>query len=340
MRDMEDDFLPQGLQLLENTRDLSKNISTFTYENLAFAGKLRSNVFYKFYQQTVTSKEPYQVTANPPLYDLNRIRKDEQYHGYGGAFSYALRPRLYILGSVERAIRFPNEREIFGSPADAINPGNVQPEQSLNANIGVNLGRFNWAGVHHFRLNSSLFFRDTQGMIRQAITTGNSGTSYYENLEDVLSRGIDAELIYDYRDRFNFTLNFSKFDVLFNTRYNKEGAEYLYYRQQIRNEPSFKLNATFSYQFPNFLQTADRMLVHFHTAFVEGFLRNWSNVGLNHLDQIPTQLSNDLGFVYTFPGQKVSFSADLKNMFNRQRFDNFGLQKPGRAFYSKIVYNF
>lgn len=339
-RDMEDAFLPQGLQLLENTRDLSKNISTLTYENLSFSGKLRSNVFYKFYQQTVTSIEPYQVTANPPQYAIDRIQKHEEYHGYGGAFSYALRPRLYILGSLEQAIRFPNEREIFGSPADAINPGNVQPEQSFNVNLGINLGTYTWAGIHHFRLNSSLFYRDTQGMIRQAITTGNSGTSYYENLEDVLSRGIDAEIIYDYRDRFNFTLNISKFDVLFNTRYNKEGAEYLYYRQQIRNEPSFKFNANASYQFPNLMKSSDRLVVHYHMGYVEGFLRNWSNVGLNHLDQIPTQFSNDLGFVYVFPYQKVSFSMDLKNMFNRQLYDNFGLQKPGRAFYSKIVYNF
>lgn len=340
VRDIEDAFLPQGLQLLANTRDLSKNISTLTYENLSFSGKLRSNVFYKFYQQRVTSNEPYQVTANPPQYDISHIQKQEKYHGYGGAFSYALRQKLYILGSFEKAIRFPNEREIFGSPADAINPGNVQPEQSFNVNLGINLGTYTWEETHHFRLNSSLFYRDTHGMIRQAITTGNSGTSYYENLEDVMSRGVDAELIYDYRDRLNFTFNISKFDVLFNTRFNKEGAEYLYYRGQIRNEPSFKFNANLSYQFHNLIQSTDRMILQYNMAFVEGFLRNWSNVGLNHLDRIPTQFSNDLGLVYVFPSQKISLSMDFKNIFNRQLYDNFGLQKPGRAFYSKIVYNF
>ncbi len=335
-RGTSDAFLPAGLQLLQDTRDLQKSIATFTYENLSFAGKLRTNVFYKYYHQQVTANRPYQVTANPATYDVAKEYKTEKYHGFGGALSFALSSKVYILGSAERAIRFPNEREIFGNPAALVNPGNVRAEESFNANIGINLGKYTF-NRHSIRLNTSVFYRDTKGMIREAITPGNSGTSYYENLEDVLTKGIDAELIYNYAEKLNFTFNISKFDVLFNTEYNKEGARYLYYRQQIRNEPSFKYNAGAVYFFNNLFFKNSKASLYYHIGYVKGFRRNWSNVGLTNLDNIPTQLFNDIGFMFTPPGGKITFSFDAKDIFNRQLYDNFGLQKPGRAFFGKIT---
>src|SRR5690606_10603358 len=89
-RATEDAMQPLGLQLLENTRDLQKRITSLTYENLAFGGKLRTNVFYKHYVQKTTSNEPYQITANPPDYGLDQIVNNRNHGGYGVALSYAL----------------------------------------------------------------------------------------------------------------------------------------------------------------------------------------------------------------------------------------------------------
>lgn len=338
-RGITDEFLPLGLQNLLNTRDLRKSIFTLTYENVAFSDRLTSNIFYKYYYQKVTQNEPYMVTETPPVYDLKQQSRKEDYNGFGATLSFELTPQIQLLGSAERAIRFPNEREIFGNPALNLNPGNVKAEKSFNANIGVNLGTYKIADIHAFRLNTSLFYRDTEGMIREGITPGNSGTSYYENLEDVLTKGIDAEFIYDYDDDFNLTFNISKFDVLFNTKYDKTGAEYLFYRQQIRNEPSFKFNINAGYFVNNLFLKGSRTSFFYNISYVEGFLRNWSNVGANNLDKIPTQFANDVSIVYTFPSQKVTVSFDAKNIFNRQLFDNFGLQKPGRAFFGKVTYS-
>ena len=337
-RGISDEFLPLGLQKLQNTRDLQKNITAFTYENISISNRLRTNVFYKYYYQKVTSNEPYQVTANPPVYDIVKNDKVEDYHGYGTTFSFSLKSNFYILGSVEKAIRFPSEREIFGNPANNLNPGAVNAEQSFNANIGVNAGAYTFRN-HSIRLNTSFFYRDTKGMIKEAMTPGNSGTSYYENLEDVLTRGVDAEIIYNYANKFNLTFNMSKFDVLFNTEYNKEGAKYLYYRQQIRNEPSFKYNAAASYYINNLFLKGSKASLSYNINYVEGFRRNWSNIGLNNLDNIPTQFSNSMGFMFTFPTEKITVSFDAKNIFNEQLYDNFGLQKSGRAFYGKITYS-
>lgn len=336
-RDVFDAFKPLGLQLLEDTRDLQKNVATFTYENLSFANKLRTNVFYKYYQQRVTSNVPYAINATQQEYGLNTTDKKNTYDGYGITFSYALFSQFYIMGSAERAIRFPNETEIFGNAADNLLPGNLEPEKSLNANIGLNLGAYS-IGDHSLRLNTSVFYRDTKDMIRMGFAENSTGNSYYENLEDVLSRGVDAVLIYDYADKLNFTFNISKFDVLFNTQYNQRGEEFLYYRMQIRNEPSFKYNANIAYYHNDLFQKNSRASIYYNMGYVKGFLRNWANAGLYNLDRIPTQFYNDIGALYTFPSGKLSLSVDAKNIFNAQIFDNFGLQKPGRAFYTKITY--
>ena len=337
-RDVSDKFLPAGLQPLQNTRDLQKNIVAITYENLSFSDRLRTNVFYKYYNQKVTLNEPYKTTTTPPKYEINKSTKKEDYNGFGAAVSFALFPKLFLMASAEKAIRFPNEKEIFGSAASNLNPGDVHAEKSFNANFGVNLGTFVF-DKHSFRLNTSLFYRDTEGMIREAMSSGNSGTSYYENLEDVLSKGIDAEFGYSYDEKINLSFNISKFDVLFNTKYNKEGAEYLYYRKQIRNEPSLKYNANISYLINNLFIKRSHASVYYNISYVESFLRNWSNIGSTNLDRIPVQYASNVGLAFTFPSPRITVSFDAKNIFNRQMFDNFGLQKPGRAFYGKITYN-
>ena len=338
-REVSDEYLPSAVQFLQNTRDLQKNIATITYENLSFNDRLRTNIFYKHYKQTVTSNEPYKIQSTPvPVYGMKSFDKSEEFDGYGAALSYALSSKIYVLASAEKAIRFPNETEVFGNVASLVNPGNVHAEESFNANIGLNIATLSYK-KHGIKSNISLFYRDTKGMIRQAETSGNSGTTYYENLEDVLTRGFDAEITYTYSNKLNLTLNISKFDVLFNTQFNNKGEKYLYYRQQIRNEPSFKYNVSAAYYFEDLFVKKSKASIHYNVNYVKGFRRNWSNVGLTNLDIIPTQFSNDAGVMFTFPSQKVTIGLDAKNIFNNQLYDNFGLQKPGRAFYGKITFN-
>src|SRR5690606_33383112 len=93
-RGTKDEMQPLGIQLLENTRDLQKQITSLTYENQSFDNKLRTNVFYKYYYQKTTANEPYQITANPPEYGLNRIKNNRNHSGYGVTASYSIRPDL------------------------------------------------------------------------------------------------------------------------------------------------------------------------------------------------------------------------------------------------------
>ena len=335
-RKASDEYQPAALQKLKNTRDLQKNILAFNYENLAFSEKLRTNIFYKHFFQKVTSNEPY--LDDNKEYQINIIRKNIDYSGYGITLSYEILSDLFLLGSAEKTLRLPNADEIFGNVADNLLPPSpgLDPEKSLNINIGINYGLR--IRQHSFRINTSAYYRDTEGMIREAIRSGSFVYSQFENLEDVLTKGIDAELSYNYADIVNFGFNISKFDVLFNTKYDKKGDPYQYYRMQIRNEPSFKFNSNVTYYHKNLFLRHSSASIYYNINYVKGFYRDWSNVGSKNLAYIPTQYPMDLGVTYTFPKNKITVSLDLKNIFDRQVFDNYGLQKPGRAFYAKLTY--
>lgn len=335
-RKVSDKYQPEAIQKLRNTRDLQKNVLAFTYENLAFSNKLRTNLFYKHYFQKVTANEPY-YDSTEKQYKINTTDKNVDHGGYGLTLSFALRSDLYLLGSAERALRLPSADELFGNGSDnSLAAIGLKPERSWNANFGFSY-RYQLK-EHAFGINSSIYFRDTKDMIRESIQEGRNEYTQAENLEAVLTKGFDAELTYYYADKLNVRFNISKFDVLFNTKYNQKGEPYNYYHMQIRNEPSFKYNGQATYFINNLFMRDSHASIHFNMNHVNGFYRNWSNVGSKNRDYIPAQYPMDLGFTYAFPKNKFAVSLDAKNIFDEQIFDNYGLQKPGRAFYAKVTY--
>ena len=337
VRGITDELQPLGLQLLEDTRDLQKNIVSFTYENIAFSNRLRTNVFYKHYFQRAVSNEPYKENNE---YKLNSIVRDVDFGGFGATVSFALSSNLYLLASAEKAVRLPVPDELFGNASENKNPAfGLDPERSNNFNLGVNWDVLS-INKHSLKLNATLIYRDTRGMIRDVVgSSGSNPPSQSENLENVLTSGFDAEVFYNYSDKFDFKFNASKFDALFNTKFNDKGAPYGYYGMQIRNEPSFKFNVNATYHLHNLLLKRSRLSICYNLNYVNRFRLHWGNVGKTNLDYLPAQYPSDVGFVYRLPSRKVSFSFDAKNIFNQHVFDNFGLQKQGRAFYGKITYS-
>jgi outer membrane receptor protein involved in Fe transport len=334
-REVSDEYLPAAQQMLANTRDLQKHVIAFTYENRFFSERLKTSLFYKRYLQRVTSNEPY-VDSDTKAYLTAVSKSNMDESGYGLTLSYALLPKLHLLGSAERALRMPNESELFGNTTqDVVAATDLKPEESRNANLGFNLTHT--VGLHSFGVNSSVYYRDTRNMIREMFSPREEWSAY-ANLESVETKGIDAELSYNCDDKVNFRFNVSKFNILFNTRYDYKGHPYNYYRTQIPNEPSFKFSGNIAYSFNDFLLKNSRSTVYYNINYVKGFLRNWSNVGSANLKYIPTQYPMDAGVTYAFPGNRTVINFDAKNMLNQQVYDNYGLQKPGRAFYIKLTY--
>ncbi|HPD86475.1 MAG TPA: TonB-dependent receptor, partial [Proteiniphilum sp.] len=104
---------------------------------------------------------------------------------------------------------------------------------------------------------------------------------------------------------------------------------------QMPNEPWFTFNSTAQYTLFNLLQKQSQLHIHYSFRFVESFQTTWLDI---EDFRVPRQFIQDAGFSYLFPGKKIVVSFDVRNLFDRQVYDNFAVQKPGRAFYLKLNY--
>ncbi len=160
-------------------------------------------------------------------------------------------------------------------------------------------------------------------------------TDPFENLGKTKSIGFEVEGNYIYNNNLTIGLSASKFNSVFNMRYDPNGREYDYYGRQLPNEPFFTINSTVQYSFKNILAANSRLNVYYGFRFVERFYTTWLII---EDFRTTRQYIQDLGASYVFPNKKFIVSADVKNMFDRQAYDNFAVQKPGRAFYLKLNY--
>src|SRR5690606_38950801 len=130
LRDANDIMKPLAEQMLENTRNLYKSIIGVNYENIAVNNKLRSNIFYKYYNQNHESIEPSWSGTGSTGELLTEIYRDNvAAHGLGYVLSYEIMPNVFIMTSAERAIRMPNANELFGNDAENIlRSPNLKPE--------------------------------------------------------------------------------------------------------------------------------------------------------------------------------------------------------------------
>jgi outer membrane receptor protein involved in Fe transport len=262
------------------------------------------------------------------------VTKDNRsFTGYGFAASYALMPNLVLISSAEKAVRMPSDGEIFGNPTDNLNANsNIKPETSNNYNLGFRAGAFN-LGDHKISISVSGFIRDTKNKIAirsndRAITV--MPTSESINLPGTQSKGFEAELNYVYRN-LNIAVNTSKFNTLI------KDAGSPYNNQQIPNEPFFTINGNAQYRLQNLIQKKSALNLYYNFGFVNPFETTWM-ISKDNYNETPVQFIQDVGASYLFPNKKLVISFDAKNILNKEAYDNFASQRPGRAFYLKFNY--
>ncbi|MFD2907960.1 TonB-dependent receptor domain-containing protein [Flavobacterium ardleyense] len=318
------------------TRDLNKNIGALTYELTAHENRLKASVFSKYYQQRIERMNPKVQNINGvPTRVEDVVSSDKNVMGYGGAFSYAVLPMVTLLTSAEKAVRLPTENEVFGDSGDNIseNP-NIKAETSKNYNLGFRFGKFKFK-KHELVISANGFIRDITDRIGTPVQTAintNIQTLPFVNQGNVKSKGIDLEFNYSYNNNLNITMGASKFELTTVTG----GIKY-----DLPNEPFLNANVSAQYSFKDVFAKKSQLNLFYNFMFVDTFNYNrklYSNTAGTDFFNVPEQFIQDAGVSYVFPKKNFIASFDAKNMFNKQSYDNMGVQKPGRAFYLKLNY--
>ena len=319
------------------TRDLQKNVLSLGYELQAFDSRLRINAFGKRYGQKTEERDPTIVTENGQNKIVEVIRKNDiSFYGYGFASSYFILPKMMFTLSAEKAIRMPNENEIFGDPAEnLIGNSSLKPEQSDNLNVGLRFGPYK-INDHKLSIGGSGFWRNSKDkIVRQFSNRLNEAlqTTPSVNLGKAQSIGYEASFEYSYNNRLFIGMNMSKFNSLFKDKYDINGGILPHYNKQLPNEPYFTVNGNVQYNFKDILQKNSELNLYYNFGYVGEFYTTWLEI-----DKTTAQFPHDLGISYVLPNKKFIVSFDSKNITNEQVYDNFAVQKPGRAFYLKLNY--
>lgn len=321
------------------TSEMSKTITSLTYEFTGFEDKLKTYIFGKLYQQKMERMNPVlkRIDGIDTRVEeiLDTTKKAE---GYGVAISYAILPTVTLMTSAEKAIRLPNENEVFGDASEntLANP-NLKNESSENLNLGFRLGTFKFR-KHSFFFTANGFIRDIKDRIGRPLSgmiDNDIQTLGFVNQGNAKSKGFDFELNYTFDNNLNVMFNTSKFELTTKNRFNVDTP--------LPNEPFFTMNAGASYTFRDVFSKDSKLNVFYNYMFVDTFnflFQTGTNLrGVDFFD-VPQQNIQDIGLSYVFPNKKLIASFDAKNIFDKQAFDNMGVQKPGRAFYLKINYVF
>ncbi len=331
-----------GNNAIKATNDLVKNVYSLNYELKAIDNKLTSNIFTKFYQQNTGNNIPVITNVNGQnQLSIDRKKNTTNSTGYGVAVAYAIVPKVIFISSAERAVRMPSGDEIFGSPADNILPNSsLKQEVSDNINTGFRLGAFR-LNKHKVSFSSNVFWRNTKDKIIRRVNLLLNDAEIevvpFVNLGSAQSLGFEGEASYTYNNNLNIMVNFSKFNSLFKDKFDPiTGQQYTYYNKQIPNEPFFTINGNIQYSLKNFIQKSSLLNIFYNIGYVAPFRTIWPE---SDWFTTPAQYGQNIGFSYKFPKSRFIASLDFKNIFNAEIYDNYGVQKPGRAAYFKLNYS-
>ncbi|WP_128331044.1 TonB-dependent receptor plug domain-containing protein [Apibacter sp. HY039] len=326
--------------LYNESNKITKNNFALSYELTAFEEKLKTSLFGKYYMQSIERTKPIAVKneLNQDVRVLKKDQSDVNENGYGFAASYLISNSIMIMASAEKAIRMPSEGEVFGNVADNKQENfYLKPEKSNNYNLGFKAGPYEIGKFHKAGISVNGFIRDTRDRIYEFEITKNISvqeTYQSKNQLKTMSRGIDLEFNYSYKDNLRLFFNLSRFKSFMNNK-----KETYTYKEQLPNEPYFTMNTNAQYSFKNILSKGSRLILYYNFRFVGEFnsLLIEKLQGADHF-KVPSQNIHDVGITYKFPNQHFMISLDAKNIFDKQAFDNFAVQKPGRAFYVKLNY--
>ncbi|MDQ8003639.1 MAG: TonB-dependent receptor plug domain-containing protein [Pedobacter sp.] len=342
-RDDQDLLIPERSKWI-TLNDLTTNIWAMNYEAEIFKGKIKTNFFGKYAVYQTNQTIPVSETNGVLAYEYNIAKRNNK--GFGGTISYEAIRNGFLIVSGEKSFIMPTDRHIYGEPENNLLPNpDILPELAINYNLGARYG-FQTSTRHKFNLYGNMFWRNGYDKIIQqtrtdAVIEGRENqvediqVTQFVNLAKTQSIGFEAEINYIYNNRLNAMLNFSKFNSLFKVPLDENGNRHSLYNLQIPNEPFFTINTNIQYRFKDAFQKKSDLNIYYNAGYVAPFRTIWME---SEWFTTPTQLAHDLGASYRFPSGKMVVSFDAKNILNAEVYDNFGVQKPGQAFYIKLNY--
>ena len=310
-----------------------KNIAGLQYR-LMPNEKWNMTAFGKYY--TIYVAGP--MAATEAMDQYVRTSHTVDFWGYGAAATWFVAEGLQAKLSYEKACRLPTIEEMFGDEDLETGDMAIKPERSDNINLNISYSRR--FDRHSLYIEGGLVYRDTKDYIQRNIMSMSGGkyAAAYVNYGNVLTKGYNLSLRYGHGRWLSVGGNVTKMNVCDNmpTTMGSSAAN-INYKQRISNLPYLFADSDINLYWHNFGQKGNTLSLTYDNQYLHSFTYYSSNIGANKDDYVvPNQFSHNMTITYSIMRGRYNFSLECRNFTNEKLYDNFSLQKAGRAIYGKV----
>lgn len=307
---------------------LSKHITGLAYKYATVSNRFSATVFAKQFSMKANTVDAEWGTHESMTGNYNKT-------GYGLAVMYYIFPFAQVKASYESTWRLPEGEEMFGNGLLLKNNPALKPEHSHNINAGLSLMKtFN---KHRLEAEINYLYRKAGDYIR---LESDGQISRYTNLDSVRTSGVEWSVRYTYNDALRIEVN-STYQNTLNIKTYDQGIPNYTYWDRLPNMPYLFGSFDASYKIKKAFYAHDALTVGTGGNFVEQFYLFWPSQGSAGTKFIiPRQFTQDVSVTYSLQNGQYNMTAECTNLWNTKLYDNFKLQKPGRAFSVKLRYFF
>lgn len=256
--------------------------------------------------------------------------------GAGDALRVRITPTLYTKASYELTTRLPRPEEVFGNGVQIEANLGLKPETSHNGNLELTL--------EHPSERAGTWRASANGFVRavdqQIILPPSGSRQSYQNVDTARALGTEGSAGWTSPgDYLLLDANFTYVDFR-NT--SSQGIYGMYKGDRLPSRPYLFANTTARGQLRNLLHVGDEIALWYYFHYIHEFYRSWESFGAGETkDVIPKQITHTVSLVYSIRVLKFDLSGafEVDNLSDATVFDQFGAQKPGRAYYFKLAFS-
>ena len=182
--------------------------------------------------------------------------------------------------------------------------------------------------------------RDTRDYIQRNIMSLSGGkfAASYINYGKVRTDGISISARYSFSKWLSLGGNFTQMNVRDNMRTAVNGtAANVSYKERMPNLPFMFADSYVNFYWAGLGGQDNMLTITYDNQYTDGFCYYSSNLGSNSDDyMVPDQFSHNITMSYSIKRGRYNISFECRNLTDAKLYDNFSLQKAGRAFYGKI----
>lgn len=318
-----------GKNLFNYPGGLFNTVSSLTFEqennrqNFLFSAAVKH-----YYNRTDGYNTNIYVQGEP-----EEVNTNSHNWGYVAGLRYNINEFLLAKAVHERAVRLPNNAELFGDGVLITPSIKLQPEEAYNYTVGLVYDRI-LRNFNRVQAEVSGFYMDVDNLIQLA---GNGLSIGYVNYARAYIVGADFELKTDLTPWLYSGINLTYQRVVDNNEFipGTQEVENPTYGEAIPNIPQFFANLNVELHRENLLLRKSKTRLMYDLSFTREYDYGFA---LSTYDKfvIPSFLTHTLSFEQSFLKDKYTITFEANNITDQMVINNYNQPLPGRTFRLKL----